>query len=84
MEFGSLVDAASIIFLFTFGTVNFIAFKQKVKWKWICFTGAIGCGLAIVTDIIEQIEKIPYAIGGLIIITSCIFVFRPYLLRKIK
>jgi amino acid transporter len=81
---GSLVDAASIIFLFTFGTVNFIAFQQKVKWKWICFTGAIGCGLAMVADIIEQIEKIPYAIGGLILISSCIFIFRPYLLKKIK
>jgi amino acid transporter len=81
---GSLVDAASIIFLFTFGTVNYIAFQQKVRWKWISFTGAIACGLAIVTDIIEQIEKIPYALGGLILITSCIFIFRPYLLRKIK
>jgi amino acid transporter len=81
---GSLVDAASIIFLFTFGTVNFIAFQQKVKWKWICLTGAIGCGLAIVADIIEQIEKIPFAIGVLIAITACIFIFRPYLLKKIK
>jgi amino acid transporter len=81
---GSLVDAASIIFLFTFGTVNFIAFHQKVKWKWICFIGAIGCVLAIIADIIEQIERIPYAIGGLIVISCCIFIFRPYLLKKIK
>mgnify|MGYP000218173700 FL=1 len=81
---GSLVDAASIIFLFTFGTVNFIAFQQKVKWKWISLFGAIGCALAIVADIIEQIEKIPYAIGSLIAITACIFIFRPYLLKKIR
>lgn len=80
----SLVDAASIIFLFTFGTVNFIAFQQKVKWKWVCLTGAIGCGLAIVADIIEQIEKIPLVIGGLFVITGCVFIFRPYLLRQIK
>jgi len=81
---GSLVDAASIIFLFTFGTVNFIAFLQKVKLKWICLGGAIACCLAIVADIIEQIEKIPYAIGSLIVITSLIFVFRPYLLKQLK
>jgi amino acid transporter len=80
----SLVDAGSIIFLFTFGTVNFIAFQQKVKWKWISLMGASGCGLAIIADIIVQIEKIPYAILGLVVITGCIFIFRPYLLRKIK
>jgi len=81
---GSLVDAASIIFLFTFGTVNFIAFLQKVKLKWVCLGGAIGCGLAIVTDVINQIEKTPYVIGSLIVITACIFIFRPYLLKQIK
>lgn len=81
---GSLVDAASIIFLFTFGTVNFIAFQQKVKWRWICFVGAIGCGLAMVEDIIEQIEKIPFAIGGLIVVSTCVFIFRPLILKKVR
>lgn len=78
----SLVDAASIIFLFTFGTVNFIAFRQKIKLKWISLIGAISCGLAIIADIIEKIEKIPYAIIVLVVISVCIFVFRPYLLKK--
>lgn len=80
----SLVDAASIIFLFTFGTVNFIAFQQKVKLRWISFLGASACGVAIIADILEQIDKIPYTITGLIIITISIFIFRPYLLRMIK
>jgi len=80
---GSLVDAASIIFLFTFGTVNFIAFRQKIKLKWISLIGAISCGLAIIADIIEKIEKIPYAIIGLLVVSIFIFVFRPYLLKKI-
>lgn len=81
---GSLVDAASIIFLFTFGTVNFIAFQQDIKHKWISLLGAICCGLAIVADIIEKIGEIPYAIAGLLLITISIFVFRPYILKKIK
>lgn len=81
---GSLVDAASTIFLFTFGTVNLIAFQEKIKWRWICLIGAVGCGLALVADIMEQIEKIPYAICGLILIICCIFIFRPYFLKKIK
>jgi amino acid transporter len=81
---GSLVDAASIIFLFTFGTVNFIAFQQKVKLKWICLLGTIGCALALIADVIVQVQKAPYAIGGLILITVLIFILRPYILKKIN
>lgn len=80
----SLVDAASIIFLFTFGTVNFIAFQQKVKMKWISLVGAISCGLAIIADIIEKIETIPYAIVGSLVISASFFIFRPFILKKIK
>ena len=81
---GSLVDAASIIFLFTFGTVNFIAFQQEIKYKWVSLLGAICCGLAIVADIIEKITQIPYAIIGLLVISVSLFVFRPYLLKRIQ
>ena len=35
----ALVDAASLIFLITFGTVNFIAYQQKVKYRMICLIG---------------------------------------------
>ncbi len=80
----SLVDAASIIFLFTFGVVNFIAFQQKVKQKWFCLVGACCCGMAIIADITIQIQKIPYAIIGLGIISTSIFVFRPYLLKRMN
>lgn len=78
----NLVDAASIIFLFTFGVVNLIAFQQKVKRKWLCLVGAISCGLAIVSDIIVQIHKIPYSIIGLILISTALFLLRPYLLKR--
>jgi hypothetical protein len=67
-----------------FGTVNFIAFRQKIKLKWISLIGAISCGLAIIADVFEKIEKIPYAIIGLLVISICIFIFRPYLLKKMK
>jgi len=81
---GSLVDAASIIFLFTFGMVNFIAYKQQVKLKWVCLVGAIGCALAIVADIADQIRELPYEIAGLIVFSACIFIFRPYILKKMN
>lgn len=80
----SLVDAASIIFLFTFGAVNFIAFQQKVKFKWISLIGALSCGLAINADIIVKIGETPFAIVGLLVISTSLFIFRPYILRKIK
>lgn len=81
---GSLVDAASLIFLFTFGIVNFIAFRQKIRWRWLSLIGGITCGLAIVADIIERISDIPYAIIGLIVLSACLFIFRPYILKAIK
>lgn len=78
----SLVDAASIIFLFTFGIVNLIAFQQNVKRRWLCLIGAICCGLAMIADITVQIQKVPFAIVGLIVISSAIFLLRPYLLKR--
>jgi amino acid transporter len=80
----SLVDAASIIFLFTFGIVNLITFQQEVKRKWLCLVGAICCGLALIADITVQIQKTPYAIVGLIVISSAIFLLRPYLLKRMN
>ena len=81
---GSLVDAASLLFLFTFGIVNFIAFRQQVKLKWISLIGCISCGLAVITDIFVQIQKTPYAIIGLLVLSVSLFVFRPYILKKIS
>lgn len=79
---GSLVDAASIIFLFTFGSVNMIAFRQKVKWRWLCLVGAVGCALAIIADLIEQVQRAPYAIIALTVITGSVFVLRPYIIKR--
>lgn len=81
---GSLVDAASIIFLFTFGTVNYLAFRQNVKLKWVSLSGAVGCALAIIADLVEQINKNPYAVGGFIAVAISAFLLRPYILKKLK
>lgn len=80
---GSLVDAASLIFLFTFGTVNFIAFSQKVKYYRLCFLGALSCALAILADIVVQVQKNPVPLIILLSIVVCTIVFRPILLRKL-
>jgi amino acid transporter len=79
---GMLVDAASLIFLFTFGTVNVIAFKEGVPYRYVTLAGAIACAIAIVLSAYHQLQHrmAPFLIMlGLVII---IFVTRPYLLRK--
>ena len=81
---GSLVDAASTIFLLTFGVVNWIAFRQEVKLKWLCLTGAISCGLAISAAVWEQWKQAPYALIAIFGVVLCLFIFRPYLLKKFR
>ncbi len=59
----SLVDTASLIFLFTFGTVNFLAYRQGVKWRWLCLAGAVACAVAIVVSTVAQFEHRPVVTG---------------------
>lgn len=80
----SLVDAASIVFLFTFGTVNWIAFQQKVERRWLSLLGASFCGCAIIFDIIVKVQEKPFTIIGLICFSLIIFIFRPVLLRRMN
>lgn len=42
-----LVSAASIVFLLVFGTVNAMAFRQRVGLRWVTISGAIGAFGAI-------------------------------------
>ncbi|MCB0595050.1 MAG: amino acid permease [Lewinellaceae bacterium] len=81
---GALVDAASLIFLITFGTVNFIAFQQKVTYRALCLIGAGGCLAAILLSSYQQLLERPVplmAILGLILLT---LIGRPYLLKKMN
>lgn len=78
----SLVEAASLAFLFTFGIVNWIAYRESEKRKWIPVVGlilGIIVGLALIFRLI--ISK-PIALGGILGIVLLIILGRPYLLRK--
>ena len=44
---GALVDSASLVFLITFGAVNYLAFRQKTKYHFISLIGVVGCLAAI-------------------------------------
>lgn len=78
---GSLVEAASLVFLFTFGVVNTIAISQLTKRRWIPALGALGASVAVVVLTIDLVQTAPLALlalGGLIIIATTV---RPLILR---
>lgn len=80
----TLVDAASLVFLITFGTVNFIAFLKKIKYWFICIIGSISCLAAIVISAYQQYQKNPFLLIGLIALVLLTFILRPVILKKIR
>ena len=79
-----LVDSASLIFLITFGIVNYIAFIQKVKYKYISLAGSIGCALSIIISSVIQFEKRPVPLIIIISIILLTIIGRPLVLKKIS
>ncbi|MCB0586557.1 MAG: amino acid permease [Phaeodactylibacter sp.] len=80
----SLVDAASLIFLITFGTVNFLAYHQKVKYRFICLIGALGCLLAMLLSSYEQWKARPVPLLIVLGLILLIFIGRPFILKRIN
>ncbi|RDK88773.1 APC family permease [Marinirhabdus gelatinilytica] len=78
-----LVDAASLIFLITFGIVNVLAYKESCRFKWVSVLGALGCGIAIVLSVIEQIKHNPIPLFVFVGLVVLAFVLRPFLLKQI-
>ncbi|HMU46141.1 MAG TPA: APC family permease [Chitinophagaceae bacterium] len=80
----TLVDAASLIFLLTFGIVNFIAFIQKVKYRFLCLAGSLGCVLAIVLASKEEFENNPVAMIVMLSVIFILVILRPALSKTIR
>jgi amino acid transporter len=79
-----LVEAASLTFLFTFGVVNFLAWKQHAGSCWLTGFGGISATAATVALVIRIAEKHPWslaALGGMVILA----VFgRPWILKHMQ
>lgn len=58
--------------------------ESNIPYYTLLTIAGLAAFLAMVTDVIKQMGKIPYAMVGLIVTTGSIFIFRPYLLKKIK
>lgn len=78
----TLVDAASLIFLLTFGIVNFIAFVQKAKYRFFCLAGFIACLSAIILAAIDEFKNNPIAMFVMIGVIISIALLRPVLNKK--
>lgn len=80
----SLVSAASLIFLFAFGVVNWIAYQEKIRYYKLSLAGAIGTAIAIVVDGWYLAKQSPAALIALAIIVAIAVVGRKYLLEKMN
>lgn len=78
-----LVNAASLIFLITFGIVNYIGFQQKIKYRELSLIGAIACLIAVSLAAFEQLKSNPIPLVILILPMLLVLIGRPYLTKKI-
>lgn len=81
---GSLVEAASLAFLFTFTVVNALAFYEIKRRRWIPVCGALGGVAALVVLIGRLAEHSPWTLvllGGLSIFAV---VGRPIILKHVR
>jgi amino acid transporter len=76
-----LVQAASLSFLFTFGTVNGIALTQQVAHRWISLTGLLGSAAATLVLIWQMATGDPLELLALAAMVLIATVGRPYLMR---
>ncbi len=82
-KLSSLVEAASLIFLITFGTVNIIALKYiDKKWKWISWVGIVFAGIVLIILIMRLMTVAPIQLAILVILALLIILGRPALMKS--
>ena len=80
----ALVDAASLIFLITFGIVNYISFLQNIKYRILSLIGSVACLIAILLSSYEQVQKNPIPLLIIMVLILSILIGRPYILKKMN
>lgn len=86
-SFGSLatlVEAASLAFLFTFTIVNGLAFRQLDENRWLPALGAAGAGIAAITLTLRLIRNAPVALAFLAVLIAFAIFGRPIILRHTR
>lgn len=78
----SLVEAASLVFLFTFGVVNWLAYRESNKWKVFPLMGVILAALVGTALVFRLAISKPVALGVLVLLIILIVLGRPLLLSQ--
>ncbi len=78
----SLVEAASLVFLFTFGVVNWLAYRESNKWKVFPLMGVILTALVGTALVFRLAISKPVALGVLVLLIILIVLGRPLLLSQ--
>lgn len=77
----ALVEAASLIFVITFGTVNWLCYRESKKRKWIPAIGVAIAAITASTLLFRVAVSKPVVFGGLLLIVLLVIMGRPLLLR---
>lgn len=80
----TLVEAASLVFLFTFGTVNIIALRQLDSGRWIPLVGIIIGGITLIILLTRLFFIAPVALLIIVALGLIIVLGRPYLLKRMR
>lgn len=82
-DLGQLVEAASLVFLFTFAVVNVLAARYTSGPSWIGWAGAIGATVAALALVVRLAFHEPTALAILMLLLVAAAVGRPLLRKKL-
>jgi amino acid transporter len=78
----SLVESASLAFLFTFSVVSGLAFVERAGSRFLTGLGALGAGLSTVVLALRLARTAPVALIGMAVMVLLATVGRPLILRR--
>jgi amino acid transporter len=77
----SLVESASLTFLFTFAVVSFLAFRAHIGSRVVSALGTVGAAAATCTLAIRLAQRDPAPLAVLVVLMAVAVVGRPWLRR---
>src|SRR5699024_2096701 len=80
----TLVEAASLVFLFTFGTVNYLAYRHLNAQAWISMTGLLLSVFIMIFLLSRLIFLAPTALSIIVFLSFVVIFVRPTILQNVK
>lgn len=80
----TLVESASLVFLFTFSTVNALAIKHLDTRKWIPMTGIIIGAIIMIILLCRLFLIAPFALSILAFLAFIVIFVRPTILKNVE